>query len=78
MSNMKKVLFIVASEGYQSMEYNEPRRILEAAGVKFVTASSKVGRVFAAHTNEEAQAELMLENVNVNDFDGVFFVGGGL
>jgi len=73
---MKKVLFIVASEGYQSMEYNEPKRILEAAGVQVITASSKVGRVFAAHTNEEVQSEFALENVNVDDFDGVFFIGG--
>ncbi len=58
------------------MEYNEPKNILEAAGVQVITASSKVGRVFSAHTNEEVQAELMLENVNVDDFDGIFFIGG--
>jgi len=73
---MKKLLFVVASEGFQSMEYNEPKKILEAAGVQVVTTSSKVGRVFSAHTNEEIQVEIALENINVDDFDGVFFIGG--
>lgn len=72
----KKILFIVASEGFQPLEYFEPKKVLEAAGVQIITASNKVGQVFAAHSDQSADAELTLENVNVDDFDGVFFIGG--
>ena len=29
----KKVLLVVAQEGYQQVEYGEPKKILEAAGI---------------------------------------------
>lgn len=72
----KKLLFIVASDGFQPMEYFQPKKILETAGVQIVTGSNKAGEVFASHTNEKIQAEFALENVNVDDFDGIFFIGG--
>ncbi len=76
MNNMRKLLFVVASEGFQPLEYFEPKKVLEAAGIKIVTASGKVGRVFAAHSNQETISDISIENVNVNEYDGVFFVGG--
>ena len=73
---MRKLLFVVASEGFQPLEYFEPKKVLEAAGVKITTASTKVGQVFAAHSGQSTDAEIALKNVNVGDYDGVFFVGG--
>lgn len=77
MSNMnKRLLFVIASEGFQPMEYFEPKKVLENAGVKIITGSDKKGKAVSAYTAETAEATVALEEVNTNDYDGVFLVGG--
>jgi len=76
MNNMKKVLFIIASEGFQPMEYFEPKKVLENAGVEIITGSDKKGKAVSAYTTETAEATIALEEVNIDDYDGVFLVGG--
>lgn len=69
------VLFVVAHQGFQPVEYYEPKKILEDAGFTIVTASDKAGNA----TDEDGKAvpvDLTLPQVNVNDYDGIFFIGG--
>ena len=69
------VLFIVAHEGYQPVEYNEPKKILEDAGFKVVTASDKEGTA-KDKDGKPAEVHLTLKEVKVGDYDGIFFIGG--
>lgn len=45
---IKTVLLIVASQGYQPLEYSHTRKVLEEAGIKVIVASNEQG---IAHAN---------------------------
>jgi len=70
-----KVLFVIAHEGYQPVEYGEPKKILENAGFQIVTASDKPGTAKDKDGNT-TQVDLTLKKVKVDDYDGIFFIGG--
>jgi protease I len=87
----KKVLFIIASEGYQPMEYNIPKKVLEDAGVQVITVSDVAGVAKGSDGKSEAKVDLLIDEVNhltpspspykgegksITDYDGLFFVGG--
>ncbi len=72
----KKVLFVVAQEGFQEWEYGTPRKILESAGVKVEVASLDSGAAIGAE-GLLARVEHRAMNINVKDFDAVIFIGGG-
>lgn len=58
------------------MEYFEPKKILENAGVEVITGSDKKGKVIASRTQEIAQSDIILEEIKPSDYDGIFLVGG--
>ncbi len=70
-----KVLLIVAHEGYQPTEYAEPKKILEDAGFAVVTASDKAGTA-TDKDGKTTPVDLTLKEVNVKDYEGIFFIGG--
>lgn len=70
-----KVLFIVAHDGYQQVEYNETKKILEEAGFTVVTASNLEGTA-TAKDGSTTPVNLTLDTVNVSNYDGIFFIGG--
>ncbi len=72
---MKKVLFVVAHEGYQPHEYGEPRRILEDAGISVVTASD-AGGVATGKDGSTTTVDVELKDVQAADYSGVFMIGG--
>ncbi|TAN33770.1 DJ-1/PfpI family protein [Patescibacteria group bacterium] len=73
---MKKVLFVIAHEGFRPEEYYEPKKILMAAGVEFVTASNAAGMATPKFGDELAKVDLVLDDVKTDDYNGIFFVGG--
>ncbi len=73
---MKKVLFIIAHEGYQPVEYSASKKILENGDVKVMTASNKEGVATSSINQQKADVDLSLEKVNAGDYDGIFFIGG--
>lgn len=72
---VKKVLLIIASNGYQPHEYNETRKLLEENGFEVFTASDKSGEAVASD-GSAAVVNFTLEKVNPNKFDAVFVIGG--
>jgi putative intracellular protease/amidase len=70
-----KVLFIVAHQGYQPIEYNEPKKIVEDAGFTVITASNKPGTATDSEGGT-SHVDLPLAKVKVTDYDGIFFIGG--
>jgi protease I len=73
---MQKILFIIAHEGFRAAEYSIPKRILENAGVEVVTACDRDGEAVSSLDPQKAAVDLVLEKVNVADFNGVFIIGG--
>ncbi len=69
------VLFIIAHEGYQPIEYAEPKKILEDAGFTVITASNKPGTA-TDKDGGKTQVDLTLDEVKVDDYDGIFVIGG--
>ena len=73
---MKKIVFVVAPEVFRDEEYIEPKTILENAGVEVTTASTVVGEIYGK-IKIKAQSQMLAKDIKVEDFDGIFFVGGG-
>ena len=71
----KKVLFIVAFDGFQQIEYAVPRKLLIDAGCDVITASNKAG-VAIAKDGSSAKVNITLREVHVPDYAGIIFVGG--
>jgi protease I len=71
----RRALLVVPSRGFQDQELFETRRTLELAGVQVAVASTRVG-LLVGMTGQTAQADLLLNQVSVDNFDAVVFIGG--
>lgn len=74
------ILLIIASEGYQPIEYGSTRHVLEKSGCKVLVASNASGIAHASSSTPKKYAkvhvDLVLNDIDVDDFDGIFIVGG--
>jgi protease I len=73
---MKKILLVVAKEKFRDEEYLETRETLEEGGVKVRVAALEGGEAIGMF-GAKANIDLVVEEVNAEDFDGVAFIGGG-
>jgi protease I len=77
---MKKILLIIAHEGYQPIEYGATKDTLEAAGFKVFTASNELTPAKASpHENPKystSKIDVIINEINVTDYDGMFLIGG--
>ena len=71
----KRVAIIIASQGFQPMEYSETKRVLSHAGFSVTTVSTKPGWARATD-NSKAQVEKTLRNFIYQKYDGIFIIGG--
>lgn len=71
----KKVAMIIAFRDFRDAEYFIPKEILEGAGAKITTVSTKLGTAIGADGGD-TEVDLLLENLNVADFNGIVFIGG--
>ena len=71
----KKILLVVAFNGYQQIEYGQPRKILSDAGFDVVTASNAPSAA-VAKDGSTTEINIVIEDVTVTDYAGVFFIGG--
>ena len=71
----KKIAMIVAFRDFRDEEYFVPKEILESGGIEVKTVSNQEGEAIGAEGGE-AKVDILLENLNLSDFDGIIFVGG--
>lgn len=71
----KKVVFVIASNGYQPIEYGTPKAILQEYGIKVITASDKPGGAVASDGSTTA-VDITIDQLNPTNYDGIFFIGG--
>jgi protease I len=71
----KRAVLITAREDFRDEELFEIKRILDAAGVETVIASTKIGPIRGMLGNM-AEAEILVNQVRVDDYDAIIYVGG--
>jgi len=67
---------IIAQKEFRDEEYFVPKRILEDAGVKVVTASINAGSALGK-LGGEAQVDISINSADIDDYHGIVFIGGG-
>ncbi|MEM5875685.1 MAG: DJ-1/PfpI family protein [candidate division WOR-3 bacterium] len=73
---MKKVLFIIAKQGFRDEEYFIPKSILEEKFEVKTASNSKEKSIALGFLGGEAEVDINYEDINVDDFDAIIFVGG--
>jgi len=71
----KRVVFVVAPEGFNDHELLHPKAILEEAGIEVVVASTVVG-VCRGMLRAEVESKVTLEEIDPSEYDGIVAVGG--
>lgn len=71
----KKVVLVIASEGFQPIEYGVTKDVLEEASLRVITASDKAGGAVATD-NSVTPVDITIDQINVSDYDGIFIIGG--
>lgn len=74
-SRVKKAVLIIASANFRDEELFETKRILDEAGLETVVASSRTGPV-KGMLGSVAEATVLLNELRVDDYDAIVFVGG--
>lgn len=75
MKTTKKIVMIIAFEKFRDEEYSYPKEVFEKAGFEVVTASSKMGTA-TGKLGMKARVDITLDQVKVDDYDAVLFIGG--
>lgn len=70
-----KILAIIASKNFNDEEFFVPKEIFEKGGLEVVIASSSL-RTSRSALGTKVTPDILLEAVNVNDYDAIMFVGG--
>ena len=76
---MAKRVLILATDGFEQSELIEPKKALEAAGIKTVVASPKTGTIRGwSHGNwgDTVKVDMALEDASADDFDALLLPGG--
>jgi len=73
--NAKKAAMFIAFEGFRDEEYSEPKKILEAAGVKVDTVSTAKGQA-SGKFGAAAPVDKTIDEINPADYDALLLVGG--
>ena len=71
----KKIIMIIAYEGFRDEEYQHPKEVFEKDGIKVTTASSSLG-IAKGKLGMSAKVDLTLKDLKVSDYDAVLFIGG--
>ena len=71
----KKIALVIAHEGYDAVEYNVPKKMLEEAGYQVVTISNKLGKARATDGSTTG-VDALLDKIDPINFDGIVFIGG--
>jgi protease I len=71
---MKKAAIIIASENFRDEEYFITKEVLEKRGINVKTVCDKTKAV--GKFGGEAKADILINDLNVDNFDAIIFAGG--
>lgn len=72
---MKKILFVIASQGFQDLELKIPKEILEKNNISTFICSDKKGYCKGA-LGGIINSEFIFGDIDPLKFDGIIFIGG--
>jgi protease I len=72
---MPGVAIIIAFENFRDEEYAEPKAVLENAGCKTTTFSTKLGTA-TGKLGMKVSVDKTIDQLNAADYDAILFVGG--
>ncbi len=70
----KRIVMLLASERFRDCEYITPKAFFEQAGIEIVSASTM--RYSTGRFGYAVKIDLLLEEIDAKNFDGIYFVGG--
>jgi putative intracellular protease/amidase len=70
-----KVVFVIANEGFQPVEFNVPKKLLEQSGITVQTASNRLAPAIAKD-GSTTHVNYLIKNIPLDEIDGLFIVGG--
>lgn len=70
-----KIGMIIAYEGFREEEYDIPKNLFEKEGYEVVVISSSLGEA-TGKFGTKVNVDLQIDNVNVELFNAIIFVGG--
>lgn len=73
---MKKVVMIIAAEGFRDEELLRPKEILERNGIAVKVASTSLDTA-TGMLGAKVKPDMLLSDIDAIDFAGIVFVGGG-
>lgn len=71
----KVIVLVIASQGFQELEYARTKQELEKAGYNVVTVSDKLGKA-VGHAGKEVTVDFAVDQVSPEQYDGIFLIGG--
>lgn len=71
----KKIAMIVAFRDFRDEEYFIPKQVLESAGSEITNISTSLGKAIGK-LGGDAEVNVLLEELKVEDYDAVLFIGG--
>jgi len=72
----QKVVFIIPGKSFQNEELFITRDVLSAATVESIVACSRLGIIKDTRRIGQVEATLHINDIVVDDYDGIIFVGG--
>ncbi|MBW2971655.1 DJ-1/PfpI family protein [Candidatus Woesearchaeota archaeon] len=75
MGQDKKILMVIAPEGFRDEEFLEPKKVFEGAGAE-VTVASKGVKVAKGKLGATADVDMDISEASADDYDAVVFIGG--
>ena len=71
----KNIALIIAHQGFQPIEYGEPKKVLESAEYRVTTISDQAGTA-VSKSGDKVDVTLAVADMNPDDYDGIFLIGG--
>jgi protease I len=71
----KRAALIIASENFRDEELFDTKRVLDAAQVQTVIASTRIGIIRGA-LGSIAEARILVDQLRVDDYDAIIFISG--
>jgi len=71
----KRVVFVVAHEGYHPLEYGIPKKMLQENGYTVITASNEPGFAIAKD-GSSTKVDCLIEDLKPVDYDALYIIGG--
>ena len=71
----KKVVMIIAEEGFQDDEFLQPKEVLEEKRIAVTVASTTLSEA-TGMMGAKVKPDILVSDIDLEDFDAVIFVGG--